>query len=60
MTTPEQQSTIIDQIDTRQNELLNELDSLNGKVEEVLKFWTSESRDKALPAPEQPLVNNPG
>ena len=52
MTTPEQQSTIIDQIDTRQNELLSELDSLNSKVDEVLKFWTSESRDKAVPAPE--------
>ena len=37
MSDPARQLTVIDEIDNRQNEVLNQLDALNARVEELLK-----------------------
>ena len=54
MTSPEDGQTLIDQIDRRQTELLDQLAELNARVESLLTDWT-ESRveervDEAEPA----------
>ena len=43
MTTPAQQSNIIDEIDARQNDVLDQLDQLNRRVEALLQECTADS-----------------
>ena len=45
MTTPEDEQTLIDQIDLRQTELLDQLAALNSRVESLLEEWT-QTRDE--------------
>lgn len=40
MSDPVRQLTVIDEIDNRQNEVLNQLDELNARVEQLLKECT--------------------
>ena len=41
MTTPDQQSSLIETIDARQNEVLSQLDELNQQVEALLDELTA-------------------
>jgi hypothetical protein len=58
MTAPEDGQTLIDQIDIRQTELLDQLAELNTRVESLLKEWT-ESREEE-PTGEAPPASHVG
>jgi hypothetical protein len=42
----EKPSTLLDEVDARQNQVIQQLDALNQRIEEALKSW-SESRADA-------------
>ena len=41
-TTQDSPTTLLDQLDRRQNEVLQELDALNERIEATLKSWTDQ------------------
>lgn len=46
MTSPEAGSSLIERIDSRQNELLDQLAELNAKAEALLSEWTQTREDE--------------
>lgn len=59
MTTPDPDESLIEQIDLRQNELLDQLSDLNGRVESLLKEWTQSRDDERVDQAEAASPSGP-
>ncbi len=52
MTDPKQLTNLLQDIDERQNQVLDQLDELSAKVENLLKKWTRKGKKEGDPAQE--------